>query len=90
MIQQQIDILATRGHLGIVRNDATSERNAVVNVWKMHFATQAEGPVTIPVSATFVLDMAGEKPHLLVYLAHHDIMQILQDKGMFPSAADAS
>ena len=77
--------------LGSFEMTATSERHAVVNVvWNMHFATQAEGAVTIPVSATFVLDMAGEKPHLLVYLAHHDIMQILEDKAMFPSAADAN
>jgi hypothetical protein len=34
--------------------------------------------------------MAGEKPHLLVYLAHQDIMKVLKDKGMLRSVRDAN
>jgi hypothetical protein len=78
-------------NLGSFETTATSERHAVVNVvWNMCFTTQAEAHITIPVSATFVLDMAGEKPHLLVYLAHQDIMKVLKDKGMLRSVRDAN
>lgn len=62
---------------------ASTDRHVVVNnTWEMDFATQTHGQVTIPVSATFTIDMAADTPKLLVYLAHQDILQILRDRGM--------
>lgn len=62
---------------------ATTDRHVVVNnTWEMDFETQAHGQVTIPVTATFTIDMASESPKVLVYLAHQDILQILRDRGM--------
>lgn len=62
---------------------ASTERHAVVNnTWEMNFETQTHGKVTIPVSATFTIDMASETPKVLVYLSHQDILQILRDRGM--------
>src|SRR5689334_2879932 len=62
---------------------ASTDRHVVVNnTWEMSFKTQTHGEVTIPVSATFTIDMGGESPKVLVYLAHQDILQILRDRGM--------
>ena len=62
---------------------ASTDRHVVVNnTWEMDFETQAHGQVTIPVSATFTIDMATDAPKVLVYLAHQDILQILRDRGM--------
>ncbi len=67
---------------------ASTERHVVVNsTWAMSFETKREGSVTIPVSSTFMIDMAGEDPKILVYLAHQDIMQILRDQGMLAPVA---
>ncbi|WP_263415945.1 hypothetical protein [Terriglobus albidus] len=62
---------------------AATDRHVVVNnTWEMDFETQTHGRVTIPVSATFTIDMATDTPKVLVYLAHQDILQILRDRSM--------
>ena len=70
---------------------ASTGRHVVVNnTWEMDFATQTHGSITIPVSATFTIDIVGESPKVVVYLAHQDILQILRDRGMLAAVEETN
>jgi hypothetical protein len=48
----------------------------------MDFAPGGGAATEIRVSSTFLVDMKGEEPKILVYLAHQDVLRILEDREL--------
>ena len=50
--------------------------------WRFVFEPSGRQPITIPVESTYLLDTEAEPYRILAYIAHHDIMTILRDRGL--------
>jgi hypothetical protein len=46
--------------------------------WRMSFGADRE----VEVASTYLVDMGGPAPAIVVYLAHQDLMAVLREKGI--------
>ena len=53
--------------------------------WKMTFVRTEAEPEEVVVDSTYIVDTGGNSPKIVLYLANHDIMQILKDRGLLPA-----
>ena len=51
----------------------------------MTFARTDAKPEEVVVDSTFIVDTGSNSPKIILYLANHDIMQILKDRGLLPA-----
>jgi hypothetical protein len=65
------------------RATALDTRYSLIDTaWQMDFAPGGGAATEIRVSSTFLVDMKGEEPKILVYLAHQDVLRILEDREL--------
>ncbi len=65
------------------RATALDKRYSLIDTARqMDFPPGERAATEIRVSSTFVVDMNGEEPKILVYLAHQDILRILEDREL--------
>jgi hypothetical protein len=65
------------------RATALDKRYSLIDTaWQMDFAPGGGAATEIRVSSTFLVDMKGEEPKILVYLAHQDVLRILEDREL--------
>ncbi len=52
--------------------------------WKMTFARSGTEPQDVVVDSVFIVDTGGDAAKIVFYLADHDLMQILRERGIVP------
>jgi hypothetical protein len=63
------------------RDTAVSDRYVLVSTeWQMDFVPADKPAATLTVSSSFLIDLGGGEPKILVYLTHQDLFQLLQEK----------
>ena len=68
------------------RDTMIGDRYVLVDTqWQMDFNPKGELAVSITVSSSFLIDMGGTAPKILVYLPHRDIFQLLRNQGLLPA-----
>lgn len=50
--------------------------------WRMKFEALDRGPNELLVDSSFLVDLGGESPRILLYMAHQDLMAVLHEKGI--------
>ncbi len=53
-------------------------------IWQWDFRASAE-PVIVP--STFIVDKGGDSPQIILYLLQTDVVSVLRERGLLPSAA---
>ena len=53
--------------------------------WRWRF-DRADGPVEITLPSTYIVHRSGEGWRIVLYLTHDNIMNVLRDRGMLPTA----
>jgi hypothetical protein len=79
--KQQLEKAGLRQSKLIARSDTPiSERYVLVRTqWQIDFIPQDRPARAITVSSSFLIDMGGSEPKILVYLAGQDIFKLLQE-----------
>jgi len=52
--------------------------------WKMTFARSGTEPQDVVVDSVFIVDTGGDRAKIVFYLASHDLLQILKERGIAP------
>lgn len=52
--------------------------------WQIEFAPSGDEASQIDVSSTVILDLAGDEPKAVFYLAHQDIFKMLKERRLLP------
>ncbi len=50
--------------------------------WKMTFARPESDAEDVVAESVYILDMGGDEPKVVFYLASQDLMQVLKDRGL--------
>ena len=50
--------------------------------WKMGFVRDGSEPQDVVAESVYIVDMGGEEPKIVFYLANQDLMQVLKDRGI--------
>ena len=53
--------------------------------WQMNFTGKQSGKQQVIADAVYILDVSGETPKIILYLANQDIMAVLKDRGILPA-----
>ena len=61
------------------------ERYVLVDTrWRMNFAPERNPGISLDVGSSFLVDMGGSEPRILVYVAHQDVFQMMKDRKLLP------
>ncbi len=61
------------------------ERYVLVETkWRMNFASEGKPGTSMDVGSSFLVDMGGSEPRILVYVAHQDVFQMMKDRKLLP------
>lgn len=50
--------------------------------WKMCFERPGHEPEEVVAESVYIVDMEGNEPKIVFYLANQDLMQVLKDRGL--------
>ena len=56
--------------------------------WRMLFQQESKPEEQITVESTFLVDMGGPVAKIVFYLPHHDVMALLQEKGLLANTGN--
>ena len=91
-IPKRQQLFKSAGHrrttlVGFEEHVVTNRYSLVKADWQWEFQGPGDALSVVTLPSTFLVDRAGEAPHIFVYVMHHDIGEELRQRGLLPPAA---
>ena len=91
-IPQRKQLLDSAGHretalVGFEETPLTDRYSLVRVEWRWRFERAAAEPTTITLPSRFIVDCAGDVPHIVLYMNDTDVATVARERGILPSTA---
>jgi len=63
----------------------TPRYSLVRTQWRWRFAPIGGEPAMLTLPSTYIVDLAGDQPHIVLYMNEQDITGLLRERGMLPT-----
>jgi len=91
-IPQRKQLLDSAGHretalVGFEETPLTDRYSLVRVEWRWRFEPAGVKPTMITLPSTFIVDCAGDVPHIVLYMNETDVATVARERGLLPSTA---